>query len=305
MILGTRSSTLALRQAHAVRKALERCGVPVEMAEYRTVGDRILDVPLAAIGDKGLFTKELDLALLAGEIHLAVHSLKDLPTLLPEGLCLAAVSDRESPWDVFIAHPSFTGTLDDLPIGATIATSSLRRQAQLLAWRPDLHIESVRGNVETRLRKLDESRWHGIILAEAGLVRLGLSSHRRERIPMERMLPAVGQGALGVVCSNGDAETCAVVEKAIHHPDTAACTRAERAFLRKLEGGCQVPIGALGKRYGDTITLHGCVATLDGRSLIRDTANGPVEAAESVGEALAGLLLERGAGAVLHAIRTP
>ncbi|RMH63746.1 MAG: hydroxymethylbilane synthase, partial [Bacteroidetes bacterium] len=198
-IIGTRGSALALWQAHHVRDLLTAAGYPVEIRTITTKGDRILDVPLAEIGSKALFTKELDEALLRGEIHLAVHSLKDLPTALPEGLCLAAITERADPRDAFIAHPSVAGGLADLPEGATLATSSLRRRSQLKAWRPDLTIVPVRGNVDTRLARLDAGTWHGMILATAGVVRLERTDRIRERIDPALMLPAVGQGALGVV----------------------------------------------------------------------------------------------------------
>lgn len=304
LVLGTRGSALARWQADHVQGRLQAAGYPVAIQEFTTKGDRILDVPLAEIGDKGLFTQELDEALLDGRIHLAVHSLKDLPTTLPAGLVLTAILERAAPWDAFVAHPRFAGSLDDLPEGAMLATSSLRRKAQLLAWRSDLRVIPVRGNVDTRLRKLDESDWHGMILAEAGLVRLGFEKRVQQRLPLDLMIPAVSQGALGVVCNASDAETQEAMHSTLNHTATEATSTAERAFLRRLEGGCQAPIGAFAQVIPENqIILHGCVASLDGRVLLRDRASGPMHEAEAVGNRLAGRLLDLGAEEVLVAIR--
>jgi len=301
--LGTRGSLLARRQALSIGAFLEAQGVRVQMVVIRTTGDQVQQVPLAQIGGKELFTKELDQALLEGRIDLAVHSLKDLPTELPEGLVLAAVPERASPWDVFVAHPSFGGTLTDLPAGAVLATSSLRRQAQLRAWRPDVQVVAVRGNVDTRLRKLQAEGWHGLILAEAGLMRLAQSSVIRQRVPPEIMLPAVGQGALGIVCAAADEKVGRLLE-GVHHPPTAAAVRAERAFLRALEGGCQVPVAAIGQVEGmGTLVLWGRVVSLDGLQVIEGRLQGSVEAPEALGEALAAELLAKGAQAILEEIR--
>jgi hydroxymethylbilane synthase len=301
--IGTRASKLALWQAHHVADRLRDAGHDAEIVTFSTKGDRILDVPLAEIGDKGLFTQELDRALLDGAIHLAVHSLKDLPTKLPGGLVLAAVSEREEPWDAFVAHPDFDGALADLPDGATLATSSLRRQAQLKAWRPDLRVVPVRGNVPTRIAKLDGSDWHGAVLAAAGLIRLGLAARIRERIDLDIMLPAVGQGALGVVCAEGDEETIAAVSKTLADPATTAATTAERALLRTLEGGCQVPVAAFARLDEGTLRLDGAVAALDGSALVRDVISGDVEKAGALGVELAERLRDAGAGEILAAIR--
>jgi hydroxymethylbilane synthase len=303
VILGTRASALALWQAHHVKARLEAAGHAVDVQEVTTTGDRILDTPLAEIGDKGLFTKELDLALLEGRIHLAVHSLKDLPTTLPAGITIAAVSERAAPWDAFVAHPSFDETLADLPEGATLATSSLRRKAQLLAWRPDLQVVPVRGNVDTRLRKLDESDWHGLILAVAGLERLGLDDRIRERVPFEVMIPAVSQGALGIVCSETDKPTRQLLRETIHHEPAGTVVTAERAFLRRLEGGCSAPIGAHARFQNGVLRLDGCVASVDGQRLVRGHRTGSSGEADALGLTLANDLLERGAGAILDAIR--
>ena len=304
LVLGTRRSALALWQAHHVQRALEKAGHAVVLEEIVTTGDRIQDVPLAKIGDKALFTKELDRALLDGRIHLAVHSLKDLPTTLPEGIEIAAVGEREEPWDAFVAHPSFSGGLADVPEGATLATSSLRRQAQIKAWRPDLQIASVRGNVDTRLKKLDASDWHGLILATAGLVRLDQEARIRERIAPDVMLPAISQGALGIVCAEHDASTRRLLRERLHHAPTSDAVMAERAFLRRLEGGCQVPIGAWGRQDGGSqLLLDGCVASLDGTLLIRDTRRGSATEPETLGTALAEALLDQGATEILDAAR--
>ena len=308
MRIGTRGSALALWQAHHVADRLRAAGHDVEIVTFTTKGDRILDVPLAEIGDKGLFTHELDRALLDGAITLAVHSLKDLPTTLPDGLVLAAVTERAEPWDAFVAHPDFGGALADLPEGATLATSSLRRQAQLKAWRPDLRIVPVRGNVPTRIAKLDASGdlghggWHGAILAAAGLTRLGLGSRTRERIDPAIMLPAVGQGALGIVCAN-DAPTRQALATVLADPDTTAATTAERALLRTLEGGCQVPVAAWARVEDNRLYLDGSVASLDGSACVRDAIEGPTGDAEALGLALAERLREAGAGDILAAIR--
>lgn len=303
MRLGTRASQLALWQAEHVAGRLRRAGHDVEIVTFSTRGDRILDKPLAEIGDKGLFTQELDRALLAGEIQLAVHSLKDLPTVLPEGLVLAAVPGREEPWDAFVAHPRFEGHLADLPHGATLGTSSLRRQAQLLAWRPDLRVVSVRGNVPTRIAKLDASDWHGVILATAGLVRLGLDGRIRERVDPGVMLPAVSQGALGIVCAEADTDTRAALSAALSDPAATAATAAERAFLRRLEGGCQIPVGAHATVEGERLHLRGLVASLDGTEVFRSEIDGTAAEAAQLGHALAEHLLADGAEAVLAAIR--
>lgn len=304
LVLGTRASALAMRQARHIKFRLEEIGYVVDLQEIITTGDRVLDVPLSKVGDKGIFTKELDLALLDGRIHLAVHSLKDLPTTLPAGIHLAAVTTREDPRDAFVPHPHFSGALADLPEGATLATSSLRRTAQLKAWRNDLDVVSVRGNVDTRLNKLDASEWHGLLLASAGLQRLGLGARVRDVIDTDIMLPAVGQGALGVVCAGEDVHTCAVLREALHVPEVGSGTAAERAFLRKLEGGCSVPVGAYGHLIdGGDLLLEGCVASLDGANLVRGSVRGPVKEAEPLGLRLAEQLLEEGAGEILTEIR--
>lgn len=304
LVLGTRASALALRQARFIKSRLEKLGYVVDLQEITTTGDRILDVPLSKVGDKALFTKELDLALLDGRIHLAVHSLKDLPTHLPEGIRLAAVTEREDPRDAFVSHPLFSGAMADLPEGATLATSSLRRTAQLKAWRRDLKVVSVRGNVDTRLNKLDASDWHGLLLASAGLQRLGLQARISELIETGIMLPAVGQGALGIVCAEEDDHVHAVLRDVLHAPGVGFGTAAERAFLRKLEGGCSVPVGAYGRLGEDgRLFLEGCVASLDGVDVVRGSIRGDADEAEQLGVRLAERLLSQGAGEILAEIR--
>ncbi len=309
MKIGTRGSALALWQAHHVADRLRAAGHEAELVTFTTKGDRILDVPLAEIGDKGLFTHALDEALLGGEIDLAVHSLKDLPTALPGGLVLAAVTERADPRDAFVAHPGFGGDLADLPRGATLATSSLRRQAQLLAWRPDLRVVPVRGNVPTRIAKLDASGppaaggWHGVILAAAGLVRLGLEDRVRERIGPAIMLPAVGQGALGVVCAEGDGATAAALREVLADGAATAAATAERALLRRLEGGCQVPVAAWAQVEEGALRLDGAVVALDGSQSVRGAVSGSPADAGALGIALAERLVDAGAGAILDAVR--
>lgn len=312
MRIGTRGSKLARWQADHVAARLRAAGRAVEIVVIRTQGDRVLDVPLSAIGNPGLFTKELDEALLDHRIDVAVHSLKDLPTTLPAGLRLVAISARAEPWDAFVAHPAFAGALTDLPEGATLGTSSLRREAQIRAWRPDLNVVSVRGNVPTRLATLDssgplgEGGWHGLLLAAAGLQRLGFEHRIRDRIPPRLMLPAVGQGALGVVCREEDPTAASLMTRLLDHDATRTVTLAERAFLRTLQGGCQVPIGAWARlETGSSFTIEGMVGSVDGRRVFRGEQTGTPSQALALAESLARELLARGAQAVLDEIRSP
>ncbi|HEX6041569.1 hydroxymethylbilane synthase [Longimicrobium sp.] len=302
--IASRGSELALWQSRAVRDALRAAdpSLTVDIDVMKTTGDVIQDVPLAKIGDKGLFTKELDAALLEGRADLAVHSLKDVPTRLPEGLVLAAVTEREDPRDVLILPPGGSGDLDSLPPGARVGTSSLRRRAQLQALRPDLAVLDLRGNLNTRLAKLDRGDYDAIILAAAGVLRLGWADRIAAYLDAPAWLPAVGQGALAVVARADRADVVARL-RALHDPRSAACTAAERALLRSLEGGCQVPIGALGRVEGDRVVLHGLVAELDGGRILRVEESGPVDEAESVGRRAADALLANGAGEVLAGIR--
>ncbi len=301
IVIATRGSALAMWQAEAVAAMIgERfAGVAVRLEVMATLGDRVLDSPLSAIGDKGLFTKELEHALLDGRAHIAVHSLKDMQTRLPDGLMLGAVTRRHAAEDVLVAAPGTT--LDTLPAGATVATGSLRRTAQLRALRPDIQIVDIRGNVGTRLRKFHESNWGGMILARAGLERLGHFDEIAEVIAASRIVPAVGQGALGIECRADDAGTLALLA-ALQDPETRAATDAERALLRELEGGCQVPIGAHATVDAGVLTLDGIIAAVDGSRVVRGQHAGPVSDAEGVGRELAERLMAAGGREILNAI---
>lgn len=293
LIIGSRGSQLALWQARWVAARLQELGIATELKIIKTTGDKITDVPLAKVGSKGLFTKEIEDALVAGEIDLAVHSLKDLPTVLPAGLTLAAIPERESPYDALIGH-----TLETLPWGARVGTSSLRRSAQLKAARPDLTIESVRGNLDTRLRKLDEGQYDAILLAAAGLRRLGWGDRIAELMAPEMMCPAVGQGALAIEtrADGGDAfRACAQLD----HGDTRTAVTAERAVLGALGGGCQVPIGAHAKVEGTRIRLRSVVIHPDGHTLLTDLCEGGTEDAAGLGAGSAERLLAKGAREIL------
>jgi hydroxymethylbilane synthase len=302
--IASRGSQLALWQSRAVEAALRAAdpSLQVSIDTVRTLGDRILDVPLAKIGDKGLFTKELDEALLRGDADLAVHSLKDVPTRLPDGLMLAAVTEREDPRDVVIGREGVSAGLHQLPAGARVGTSSLRRRAQLRAARPDLDVRDLRGNLNTRLAKLDAGDYDAIVLAAAGVLRLGWADRITAYLDAPDWLPAVGQGALAVV-ARGDSADVADRLRIIHHADTAAATTAERAFLAALEGGCQIPIGALGSVVGDRLILRGLVADLEGERILRAEESGSVDDPAAVGRRLADALVAQGAREILDHIR--
>jgi len=307
--VGTRGSALALWQTERVREALAAWGLESERIEIRTTGDVVTHVPLSRIGSRALFTRQLDDALLEGRIDLAVHSLKDLPTRLPEGIAIGAVGLREDPRDALVARPGLAWA--SLPRGATVATSSLRRRAQLLRARPDLSIADIRGNVDTRLSKLDrDPEWSAIVLAAAGLIRLGLDARITERLPFDVMLPAPGQGALAATARTGDDRALAAVRAALHDDRTALAVAAERAFLRRLEGGCQVPVAAhatVGNAGGrPEVRLVGRVTSLGGDAVAEGEQAGAVpsvEAADELGVALAERLLGEGAGAILDGVR--
>jgi hydroxymethylbilane synthase len=303
--VGTRGSTLALWQTERVRRLLAEGGHATERIEIRTTGDMVQDVPLARIGSAALFTRQIDEALLAGRIDLAVHSLKDLPTVLPDGLALAAVSEREDPSDALVGRGPVRWS--DLPRGGTVATSSLRRKAQLLHARPDLQVTDLRGNVDTRLRKLDASDWSAILLAAAGLVRLDLGHRIGERLPAEVMLPAPGQGALAVTARQDDRRAIEAARSAVHHRTSALAVSAERAFLRRMEGGCQVPVAARAAlEGGETLRLQGRVIALDGSRMAEGREAGAVRVladAERLGVMLAERLLREGAAEILAEIR--
>jgi hydroxymethylbilane synthase len=290
--IGSRGSQLALWQARWVAANLESHGRSTRIEIIKTTGDKITDVALSKVGTKGLFTKELEEALLDGSIDIAVHSLKDMPTDLPHGLTLAAIPQREDPRDAILGCK-----LSELTKGALVGTSSLRRAAQLRAARPDLRIESVRGNLDTRIRKMEEGQFQAIILAAAGLRRLGWESKIAELIPIEIMCPAVGQGALALETKQG-ADFCNVLD----HAPTRLAVTAERALLNALGGGCQVPIGAYATLDKDSLSLRGIVAAPDGSKLISKTITGPASEASQLGTALAEELIADGADDILEAV---
>ena len=296
--IATRRSPLAKWQANHVAALLRarEPGLEVRLHELVTRGDKILDVALARVGGKGLFVKEIEDALLAGEAEVAVHSMKDLPAVLAEGLAIGAVPEREDPRDA-LCSPRYR-TFDALPAGARVGTSSLRRGAQLMARRPDLRIEVVRGNVETRLRKAGEGL-DAVVLAHAGLLRLGLADQATQVFSPEEMLPAVAQGALALEARASDAGTLARLSP-LDDPGTRQRVEAERALLRTLEGGCQVPIAGHATLSDGWLTLRGLVASVDGGEVIRGERSGPAAEARSLGEALAEDLLSRGAGEILR-----
>jgi hydroxymethylbilane synthase len=301
LTIGTRGSVLARWQAEWVKARLQAAhpGLDVALAIIKTTGDKILDVPLSNVGGKGLFVKEIEEALLGGTVDLAVHSMKDVPTVLPDALHLAAIPARDDPYDALISRSGLP--LAELPAGATIGTSSLRRQAQLLAYRNDLTIASLRGNLDTRLRKVADGAMDAIVLATAGLRRLGWESRITEILAPSVCLPAIGQGALGIECRCDDERVNRLVA-ALDHPDTRACVGAERAFLTRLEGGCQVPIAAHATLAGDRLTLQGLIAGVHGERVLRDEIAGASADGAALGRELAERLLGRGGDAVLRAI---
>ena len=298
--IGTRASQLALWQANWVKSELEARypGMEVTLTKIKTLGDKILDVPLAQVGGKGLFVKEIEEAMLRGEIDIAVHSMKDVPTEFPEGLGLVCITEREDPRDAVISSGV---KFADLKHGARIGTSALRRQAQLLKVRPDLEMVIIRGNVETRISKLITEKLDAVILAAAGLKRLGFTDSVTEYLDTDLSLPAIGQGALGIECRLDDEplkETIAF----FNHPDTSSAVRAERALLKRCEGGCQVPIAAFGRVTGDQMTLTGFVAAVDGSRSLKESISGPVHACEHLGIELAERLLRNGAKEILEEV---
>ncbi|MBO8128712.1 MAG: hydroxymethylbilane synthase [Peptococcaceae bacterium] len=300
--VGTRGSALALKQTEWVIRSLREVHPEVnfEIKKIKTLGDSILDVALAKIGDKGIFTKEIEKALLGEEIDLAVHSMKDLPTILPPGLVIGAVTVRHFPGDVLISADG--SRLDELPRGARIGSSSLRRRAQLLAYRPDLQMTTVRGNLQTRLKKLEEGQFDATILAWVGLHRLGMTDVIAQRIPFTVCLPAVGQGALAVEIRSDDTEMADLVRK-IDHRESRSAVTAERTLMHCLEGGCQVPIGAVARLWGGTLILEAMVGTLDGRRLVRTMDSSPIDQPEQLGIRVADKLLKLGAADILAEVR--
>jgi hydroxymethylbilane synthase len=299
--IATRKSALALWQAEYVKAELLRHHpqLEVELVPMSTQGDKILDTPLAKIGGKGLFVKELEQAMLDGRADIAVHSMKDVPVEFPAGLMLHTICPRENPLDAFVSNQF--KSLDELPHGAVVGTSSLRRQCQLKALRPDLTVRDLRGNVNTRLAKLDNGEFAAIILAAAGLIRLGFEQRIASLLPVDLSLPANGQGAVGIECRSNDKAVQQLLAP-LEHASTRACVLAERAMNRKLQGGCQVPIGAFAVLEGSTLWLRGLVGAVDGSEIIRDEIRGPVQDAEQLGSELATKLLAQGAGRILHAV---
>ncbi len=302
--IGSRKSQLALVQTHWVQAELQKNfpEITFEVHTMSTQGDKILDVALAKIGDKGLFTKELELGMVNNEIDFAVHSLKDLPTHLPLGLILGAITKRENPADALVVHEKHKALqIDTLPAGAVIGTSSLRRLAQLRHHFPHFVFKDVRGNLNTRLAKLDAGEYDALILAAAGLERLGMSDRVHQVIPKEISLHAVGQGALGIECRGNDPSLLALITS-LEHPETRDRCLAERSFLRSLEGGCQVPIGVNTEIIGDQLTLMGIVASVDGTKMVTDTVTGLAADAEKVGIELAQRMRQLGAQEILEEI---
>lgn len=300
--IGTRGSKLALWQTEHVAAAL-KASIPdlnIEIIIVKTTGDKILDVALSKIGDKGLFTKEIEKEILSNHIDIAVHSLKDLPSQLEDGLDIGAVLKRENPQDVLIT--SDKRRFVDLPQGAVLGTSSLRRKAQIKTLRPDLQFVDVRGNVETRLRKLEDESWDGIILACAGVKRLGFEDKISDYLTYDTVIPAVGQGAIAVECRAGDNEVLETLRE-INDKETEIAVRSERSFLARLEGGCQVPIAAIARLIDGQLLIEGVVASLDGSQVYRDQIKGRLDQSELLGRQLAETLLDSGAGEVLEEIR--
>jgi hydroxymethylbilane synthase len=293
LVIASRGSQLALWQAHWVERQLAALGYASRIDIIKTTGDKITDVPLAQVGGKGLFTKEIEDALLEGRADLAVHSLKDLPTELPAGLVPAATPAREDPRDALVGK-----RLADLPASAKVGTSSLRRAAQLRSVRPDLRIEPVRGNLDTRLRKLDEGRYDAIVLAAAGLKRLGWEDRIAEILPPEIMCPAVGQGALAIETGRTGLQAC----RQLNDPATESAVTAERALLAALGGGCQVPVGAYATVAGDRLSLQAVVVSPDGVHLVRDRSEGPAADALRIGRELGEALLAAGADSILESV---
>ncbi len=301
LVIASRESALAMWQARHIQSRLQALYPQTEVTilGMTTTGDQILDTPLAKVGGKGLFVKELETALADGRADLAVHSMKDVPMNLPEGFMLAATGEREDARDAFVSNDF--ATLEDLPAGSVVGTSSLRRQSQLQARFPHLRIESLRGNLQTRLRKLDEGQYAAIILAAAGLIRLELGGRIRQFISPEQSIPAVGQGALGIEISASRPELVAVLAP-LNHPDTQACVEAERGMSRTLAGSCTVPLGAYAVCEGASIRITGFVASVDGQQMLIETASGNRNEAEALGKKLAAQLIAQGADKILAAL---
>jgi len=301
LVIGTRGSKLALWQSEYIKgKVEEITGLPVELKIIKTTGDKILDVPLAKVGGKGLFTKELEVELMAGTVDLCVHSMKDVPTDLPEGLFIAAMPERVDPRDAIVSGAGYD--LDSLPHGAKLGTSSLRRRSQVKALRPDLTIVDVRGNLDTRMKKAENGELDAVILASAGITRMGWADRITHYISSEQMVSAVGQGAIGIEIRESDEFMRHVMEQ-IGHPETMECVTAERVVMNKLEGGCQVPIGAYARVEGDRMVMDGFVGSVDGVTVLRTQLEGSVEDPIGLGDRMVAALLEVGADKVLAAVR--
>lgn len=296
--IGTRGSRLALWQANWVKSRIEErhSGIRVSLVRIKTTGDKILDVPLAKIGGKGLFVKEIEEALMRGDIDMAVHSMKDVPVDLPKGLHLRAITKREDPRDALISRNGLG--LKDLKAGIRLGTSSLRRQVQFLHYCPDLNIIQLRGNLDTRIKKLDRGDFDAIVVAAAGVRRMGWEERITEYLPASISLPAIGQGALGIECRLDDKDINELLEP-FNDQETSLCVRAERAFLKRLEGGCQVPIAGHATTKDGSLVLEGLVGSVDGKKLIRGKLEGRTQDAEDIGYRLAEMLLSQGAEAIL------
>ena len=299
--IGTRGSALALAQTRGIEAQLQarHPGLATELVIIKTTGDKLKDVPLAQVGGKGLFIKEIEEALLAGTVDLAVHSLKDMPAEMPPGCVLGAVPPREDYRDAFISHRY--DSLGEIPAGGRVGTGSLRRKVQILHRRPDLEVVHLRGNVDTRLRKLESEGLDAIILAAAGLKRLGLGHVPRGYLATTDMLPAIGQGALGLEVRGDDQEMLDLLKPLNHYPTQVAVT-GERAFLARLEGGCLIPVAALGRLGDDSLTLEALISDLEGRRFLQHSLAGPPAEAHSLGDQLAEILLERGGKEILEEI---
>ena len=299
--IGTRKSKLALWQANYIANLLKKHfpEVEVELVKITTKGDKILDVPLAKVGGKGLFVKEIEEAMLKNEIDIAVHSLKDVPTYFPEGLGLVAITEREDPRDAFLSVKY--SSIEEMPPGAVLGTSSLRRKAQIMVKRKDLDIRDLRGNVDTRIRKLEDGQYDGIILAYAGLKRLGLENKAKQVFSPDYMIPAVAQGFLGIEARIDDDKTKEIVS-VLNHKESEIRAKAERAFLKTLEGGCQVPLAGYSEIVDGKLKITGFVSDLEGKRVFKDTIVGSTEEPENLGEKLAKNLLDMGAKEVLEEI---
>ena len=300
--IATRKSPLAIWQAEHVAQALQRIhpGLDVELIRMSTKGDRVLDSPLAKIGGKGLFVKELEQGMLEGRADIAVHSMKDVPVEFPAGLHLPVIMEREDPTDAFVSNRF--GQLDELPQGAVVGTSSLRRQCQLREQRPDLQLKDLRGNVNTRLAKLDAGEFDAIILASAGLIRLGFEERIKRQITPEQILPAIGQGAVGIETRSDDEQINSLIAP-LNHDDTWIRVAAERAMNQRLNGGCQVPLAGFAEISGSNLSIRGLVGAPDGSKMLRAAYSGGIEEAEKLGTRLAEDLLDQGAGEILEALR--